>query len=49
VIASATLTNWTETVWSSTGTANTNGAVTVNDTNSIGSQSKRFLRLKVSK
>jgi autotransporter-associated beta strand protein len=49
VIASANLTNWMETVWSSTGAANTNGAVTVSDTNSIGSQSKRFLRLKVSR
>jgi len=49
VIASATLTNWTETVWSSTGTANTNGPVTVTDTNPVGSHSRRFLRLKVSK
>lgn len=49
VIASATLTNWPETVWSSTNTAPTNGAVTVIDTSSIGTQSKRFLRLKISR
>lgn len=49
VIASATLTNWTETVWSSTGTANTNGPFTVTDTNTVGFQSRRFLRLKVTR
>lgn len=49
VIASATLTNWTETVWSSTGAANTNGSVTVTDTNTVGFQSRRFLRLKVTR
>ncbi|NCW27177.1 MAG: hypothetical protein EBV83_02580 [Verrucomicrobia bacterium] len=49
VIASANLTNWTETVWSSTGAANTNGSVTVTDTNTVGFQSRRFLRLKVTR
>ena len=49
VMGSTSLTNWTETMWSSTGSANTNGPVTVIDTNTVGSQSRRFLRLKVSR
>lgn len=47
VQATNDLTSWTE-IWSSTGTANTAGNVTVVDTEDISANPKRLLRLKVS-
>jgi hypothetical protein len=49
VRGSTTLGDWSETpIFSSTGSANTPGPVTVEDSPSMASQSKRFLRLEVS-
>lgn len=49
VTSSTNLDSWMQSIWSSTGAANTNGPVTVVDTNTIGSIPRRFLRLEISK